>query len=672
MPMRVKRGVPTWTNPYLKPVLMNHDVDGEPHGRVKSAKYIDTSAFFTAKDAKLAEVYNAYMRSPNDIDYARDLAAMMVKKTKNSMKRGGPETAALGYIETVLSIIDEESAQNYESGKFSTFSVGATSDSAYCSICGANWMEDGFCGHWPGKHYEDDDGKLRLCLLLTGDLDYLEQSEVNIPAARKAMVLEIMGPSGKVIEDLDLAYIEKHSTPGKFKYVVIDNSQIDNGGKAMNLQQLIEKLLKDNNLQLSEDGIKSLIKDKKWDLEGEGYKDAEVLDALKAAIQPEPEPTPEPETLTVKQMIDKLLKDNDIKLSDEELKKLVEDKKWDLEGKEYKENELLDALKATVKPAPEPEPEPGTNDDKPEIDITLVARKVKKQYKDMTAAESRVIASSLTEDTDEAIKKAYETYKDRLPTAADLQNLKKSTYFFKREAEKTEDFGGEVVAEKVKDSKFFMIKDSGELTKAVYAMVKDQVSVANAVESVNKAQVDEFKPLESMNDEELTGELNRIEDEVLLRGVSVESRLLDDLTFERDSLKSINDMLLEENKGLKDNSKPAEDTLQKLLRARCTAEKIEMDDKDTDDQLLAKLAGSIKVKSLIDAKNQVANPVLNDVNSSMNSKLINSQEKDSGDERLTREDKLVKDFEGMSYQDIARQHGSPVALEVQKARKRKK
>jgi hypothetical protein len=133
-----KSGIYSWTQPYQKPVIYNHDVETAPAGRVQSA-------FFS-------------------------------KETK----AGRP-----GII-VVPKISEASAVQALLDGRLMTVSIGATTDSCTCSICGTDIIDEGWCGHDKGAVYDG-----HVCDWIIGQVWFDELSWVNVPADSDAMVTDV-------------------------------------------------------------------------------------------------------------------------------------------------------------------------------------------------------------------------------------------------------------------------------------------------------------------------------------------------------------------------------------------------------------------------------------------------------------------------------------------------
>lgn len=130
-------GVHSWTSPYLKPMLKNHNIYEEPLGRIIKAEY----------KAKTS------IGIPGIICYPR--------------------------------VTDPEAIARIVDGRYSTVSIGADTDAAICSICGQDILKD-WCSHRRGQIYEG-----KMCYWQTGNLWFIELSYVNAPADEYANTLEV-------------------------------------------------------------------------------------------------------------------------------------------------------------------------------------------------------------------------------------------------------------------------------------------------------------------------------------------------------------------------------------------------------------------------------------------------------------------------------------------------
>lgn len=134
----LKSGVFSWTKPYPKPIIYNHDVETEVTGRVHTAAFTE----FTAA--------------------------------------GRP-----GII-VVPKISHPKAIQDILDGRLLTVSIGATTDSAICTICGTDIINEGFCGHYRGEAFDGVTAQWQC-----GNLWFDELSWVNVPADQDAMIVDM-------------------------------------------------------------------------------------------------------------------------------------------------------------------------------------------------------------------------------------------------------------------------------------------------------------------------------------------------------------------------------------------------------------------------------------------------------------------------------------------------
>lgn len=126
----------SWMYPFAKPVIFNHDINTEASGRIQTATF-----------------------------------------TENT-QAGKP-----GII-VVPKITDSKAINDILGGRLLTVSIGATTDAAYCSICGTDIISEGFCGHMKGQEYDG-----QVAEWIVGNVYFDELSWVNVPADSNAMIV---------------------------------------------------------------------------------------------------------------------------------------------------------------------------------------------------------------------------------------------------------------------------------------------------------------------------------------------------------------------------------------------------------------------------------------------------------------------------------------------------
>lgn len=158
----------TFTSPFYKPLLLNHDSDMMSIGKTYDARHV-----------------------PKSVKYSDGQTSTGFIKTGIWI----PETSK------TKDHIEEIRANNYL-----TVSVGFDPDSAKCSICGQDHLnrkklkeDEEPCNHWPGDTYNG-----KLCFLFVDIKEFKEQSVVNKPADQAA-VIKAYAANGM---DFDAGYLD--------------------------------------------------------------------------------------------------------------------------------------------------------------------------------------------------------------------------------------------------------------------------------------------------------------------------------------------------------------------------------------------------------------------------------------------------------------------------------
>ena len=184
LPSRMKDGAPSFTNKFPKPVLIGHDegeAETDPIGRVIDAEYVDTSAGYLSNDSYLNKLV-----SFRDEEKDKTLSFVNYIISNYNSK---DDYAGLGNIRGTLNITDSKAIEKILDGRYLTVSISMISDSATCSICGTNWIKEGFCEHRRGQSYEDS-----VCVVIPGTMRYEHVAIVNSPADPNAHTFSIVTP----------------------------------------------------------------------------------------------------------------------------------------------------------------------------------------------------------------------------------------------------------------------------------------------------------------------------------------------------------------------------------------------------------------------------------------------------------------------------------------------
>jgi len=166
-----KTGLDSLIKPFAKPILKNHDTDGEPLGRFIGGEYVD-----------LAPAAMGFFRDVGTFlkfqkDYLSDDPKRMYKAMKDSGLLVNESFPGLGTMRVKARITDQDAVEKFLDGRYLTFSANHGSDRYICSICGQDWMTDGICEHRSGSIYDGE-----VCVYITGAWIVKEGSVVSTPA----------------------------------------------------------------------------------------------------------------------------------------------------------------------------------------------------------------------------------------------------------------------------------------------------------------------------------------------------------------------------------------------------------------------------------------------------------------------------------------------------------
>lgn len=162
----------------LKPVLVEHDKEGEAIGRVHQARYIDLSHKYRDEVPEIGNLLFYADATTKRLDLFRSVNLILDKLQTREDYRG------LGYIELGMKVTNPGAIRKVLSGEYLTVSVGFQTDQAICSACHTDWAIDDRCDHKLGEMV---DGKKMF--LIAGNFFYKECSFVNFPADPFAQVL---------------------------------------------------------------------------------------------------------------------------------------------------------------------------------------------------------------------------------------------------------------------------------------------------------------------------------------------------------------------------------------------------------------------------------------------------------------------------------------------------
>ena len=179
IPSGMEDGVGTFTAPFNKPVLLNHDAYSDPVGRVIDSEYVEYDIY---KETKFTKSTDAVGMMSTVKDFITSDAFMA------EGYRG------LGHVMLTVEVTDAAAIEKLLDGRYLTVSISGDTAQAVCSICGTDKKEDDkkdyedrTCNHWRGNMYDGEEA-----FLVAGAMSFSEVSFVNKPADENAKVSEVL------------------------------------------------------------------------------------------------------------------------------------------------------------------------------------------------------------------------------------------------------------------------------------------------------------------------------------------------------------------------------------------------------------------------------------------------------------------------------------------------
>lgn len=272
LPDNMRKGSATFTKNYNKPVLVGHDSDSDPVGRVIRADYVDTSFQYVQNDKYLSSLMKFQdKQDKKDIkknDMVNFVQHIIGEYNSKDSYRG------LGHINGTLKITDPEAIQKVLDERYLTVSISMSSDSAYCSECGTDWVSEGPCEHERGQTYDSG----IPVVLIPGKQSYNHVGFVSEPADQFAAGLKgIELVENDNVKQLD-SVIQVSNNHFKDKYSIAANLFSYQDSKLISLSDESQTDLFEvkNSIQLLEDSLKPM--------EKENMKKGKFADDVSAAI----------------------------------------------------------------------------------------------------------------------------------------------------------------------------------------------------------------------------------------------------------------------------------------------------------------------------------------------------------------------------------------------------
>jgi len=161
--IELEKALQSWVEPYPKPIILNHDLNSEPMGRV--------------------------------------MAARMDKEADGS-----------SFVRLQIAITDPVAIQKVLDKRYLTGSVGGRAGKAVCSISGDDLARETETGRPAGSKYKRGQVyKGKLAFIDMQDISFKEYSFVNQPADQKSSIRSINPTDGAPVQDSEDGWVAKSS-----------------------------------------------------------------------------------------------------------------------------------------------------------------------------------------------------------------------------------------------------------------------------------------------------------------------------------------------------------------------------------------------------------------------------------------------------------------------------
>ena len=164
-------GLKSWTHPYPKPILKNHDRKSDPIGRIISVEWV-------SNDQEAMQFFD----NTNDfMQFKRVLDGGDPQKIYKEMYKRNLLTddawPGMGKLVARARISDQEAIEKFLDGRYLTFSAGTHTDAYLCGLDGSDWAAGDICEHAPGSITDDGMPVIHITGIFAGD----EASVVTMP-----------------------------------------------------------------------------------------------------------------------------------------------------------------------------------------------------------------------------------------------------------------------------------------------------------------------------------------------------------------------------------------------------------------------------------------------------------------------------------------------------------
>ncbi len=196
-PKGQRDNIRSWTEPYAKPIIRNHDKNEDPIGRFKSVQWYSLEQDAIRHFRHIAD----YTKFMNDMD--SDDPRRIYKALKRHSLLTDTRWRGTGELLATALIVDETAIEKFLDGRYLTFSAGSHTDRYVCGICGSDWAQGDVCEHRPGMITDSGD----IGVFVTGAFYGDEASVLTMPAnsyssVRSMQMTDSMEVANVATEDL--------------------------------------------------------------------------------------------------------------------------------------------------------------------------------------------------------------------------------------------------------------------------------------------------------------------------------------------------------------------------------------------------------------------------------------------------------------------------------------
>ena len=238
-PTGQRAGIESWTAPYPKPIIRNHDKSEDPMGRFSKVEYssLDDKALAFFKNAKEFMFFKDALES--------DQPARIIKALKQNKLLTSNKWPGIGELVANARIFDEGAIEKFLDGRYMTFSAGSHTDRYVCSKCLTDWALGEHCDHRAGQVTEDGD----LVFFVTGGFYGEEGSVITNPANDYSSMrslsfadsLNYSIPQSECMTDTSTIYITDSSVD--FADAEGNSNPMETNMDEINVQALVDALL---------------------------------------------------------------------------------------------------------------------------------------------------------------------------------------------------------------------------------------------------------------------------------------------------------------------------------------------------------------------------------------------------------------------------------------------